>query len=449
MTELKPRIVVIGVGGAGGNAVDNMIESNLQGVEFYVANTDAQAMTRSKTQNRLQLGLETTGGLGAGAKPEIGEASAEESLEDINEVLDGAHMVFVAAGMGGGTGTGAAPVIARAAHDRGILTIGVITKPFSFEGTHRMKTADGGIDKMKEAVDTLIVVPNQNLFRIANERTTFSEAFRMADDVLYCGVKGITDLMIMPGLINLDFADVRTIMKGMGTAMMGMGEGEGEGGEGEGGVSISAANTDPVVYNAALAITEAHIIAARDAHALGKTDAAAEMFAHPVSEVLFDMEEVFVARGVEDFSDMLTEASLAVINGADADEVATKSDAIIATLRAAAEKAPDNGQTVTEIGAGVAADQIERAADMYRVAAGDEAYAPYLDGYGFYKAGEAAFEQVSADLATSDPESATAITAALALLSEAYPSAVRPDSLDADTAALTVAASNVVLAVGN
>ncbi|MEO1642105.1 MAG: cell division protein FtsZ, partial [Pseudomonadota bacterium] len=229
MTELKPRIVVIGVGGAGGNAVDNMIESNLQGVEFYVANTDAQAMTRSKTQNRLQLGLETTGGLGAGAKPEIGEASAEESLEDINEVLDGAHMVFVAAGMGGGTGTGAAPVIAKAAHDRGILTIGVITKPFSFEGTHRMKTAEGGLDKMKDAVDTLIVVPNQNLFRIANERTTFAEAFRMADDVLYCGVKGITDLMIMPGLINLDFADVRTIMKGMGTAMMGMGEGEGEG----------------------------------------------------------------------------------------------------------------------------------------------------------------------------------------------------------------------------
>ncbi|MEM1035882.1 MAG: hypothetical protein AAGI14_03895 [Pseudomonadota bacterium] len=228
-----------------------------------------------------------------------------------------------------------------------------------------------------------------------------------------------------------------------------VGEGEGEGGEGEGGVSISAANTDPVVYNAALAITEAHIIAARDAHALGETDAAAEMFAHPVSEVLFDMEEVFVARGVEDFSDMLTEASLAVINGADANEVATKSDAIIATLRAAAEKAPDNGQTQTQIGAGVAADQIERAADMYLVAAGDEAYEPYLDGYGFYKAGEAAFNQVSADLATSDPESATAITAALALLGEAYPSAVRPDSLDQDTAALTVAASNVVLAVGN
>lgn len=227
--ELKPRIVVIGVGGAGGNAVDNMIEANLQGVEFYVANTDAQAMRRSKTENRIQLGLETTSGLGAGARPDVGEASAEESMEDILEALEGAHMVFVAAGMGGGTGTGAAPVIAKAAHDKGILTIGVVTKPFGFEGTHRMKTAEGGLSRMKDVVDTLIVVPNQNLFRIANERTTFAEAFRMADDVLYSGVRGITDLMIMPGLINLDFADVRTIMKGMGTAMMGMGEGEGEG----------------------------------------------------------------------------------------------------------------------------------------------------------------------------------------------------------------------------
>ncbi len=227
--ELKPRIVVIGIGGAGGNAVDNMIEANLQGVEFYVANTDAQAMLRSKTENRIQLGLETTAGLGAGARPDVGEASAEESIDEINEVLDGAHMVFIAAGMGGGTGTGAAPVIAKAAHDRGILTIGVVTKPFGFEGSHRMKTAEQGLEKIKDAVDTLIVVPNQNLFRIANERTTFAEAFRMADDVLYCGVRGITDLMVMPGLINLDFADVRTIMKGMGSAMMGMGEGEGEG----------------------------------------------------------------------------------------------------------------------------------------------------------------------------------------------------------------------------
>lgn len=227
--ELKPRIVVIGVGGAGGNAVDNMIEANLQGVEFYVANTDAQAMRRSKTENRIQLGLETTSGLGAGARPEVGEASAEESMPEILEALEDAHMVFVAAGMGGGTGTGAAPVIAKAAHDKGILTIGVVTKPFGFEGAHRMTTAEGGLSRMNDVVDTLIVVPNQNLFRIANERTTFAEAFRMADDVLYSGVRGITDLMIMPGLINLDFADVRTIMKGMGTAMMGMGEGEGEG----------------------------------------------------------------------------------------------------------------------------------------------------------------------------------------------------------------------------
>lgn len=227
--ELKPRILVIGVGGAGGNAVDNMIEASLQGVDFYVANTDAQALSRSKTNNRIQLGPDTTDGLGAGARPEVGAAAAEESSEEIAAVLDGAHMVFIAAGMGGGTGTGAAPVIARAAHKRGILTVGVITKPFSFEGTHRMQFAEDGVDKMQDVVDTLIVVPNQNLFRVANQKTTITEAFRMADDVLYCGVKGITDLITSSGLINLDFADVRTIIKGMGSAMMGMGEAEGEG----------------------------------------------------------------------------------------------------------------------------------------------------------------------------------------------------------------------------
>ncbi|CAI8399347.1 MAG: Cell division protein FtsZ [Hyphomonas sp. TMED17] len=227
--ELKPRILVIGVGGAGGNAVDNMIEANLQGVDFYVANTDAQALSRSKTNNRIQLGPDTTDGLGAGARPEVGAAAAEESSEEVAAVLDGAHMVFIAAGMGGGTGTGAAPVIARAAHKRGILTVGVITKPFSFEGTHRMQYAEDGVDKMQDVVDTLIVVPNQNLFRVANQKTTITEAFRMADDVLYCGVKGITDLITSSGLINLDFADVRTIIKGMGSAMMGMGEAEGEG----------------------------------------------------------------------------------------------------------------------------------------------------------------------------------------------------------------------------
>lgn len=227
--ELKPRIVVFGVGGAGGNAVDNMIEAKLQGVEFVVANTDAQALERATTENRIQLGIETTAGLGAGARPDIGAASAEESIDDINEYLEGAHMVFIAAGLGGGTGTGAAPIIAKAAHDQGILTVGVVTKPFSFEGARRMTIAEGGLKKMRDAVDTMIVVPNQNLFRIANERTTFAEAFRLADDVLYSGVRGITDLMVMPGLINLDFADVRTIMKGMGSAMMGMGESEGEG----------------------------------------------------------------------------------------------------------------------------------------------------------------------------------------------------------------------------
>ncbi len=227
--ELRPKIVVFGVGGAGGNAVDNMIEANLQGVEFVVANTDAQALSRSKTTNRIQLGPETTKGLGAGARPDIGAEAAEESLEDINACLEDVNMVFIAAGMGGGTGTGAAAVIARAAQDKGILTVAVVTKPFGFEGTRRMVIAEGGLDTIRRHVDTMIVVPNQNLFRIANDRTTFAEAFRMADDVLYSGVRGITDLMVMPGLINLDFADVRAIMAGMGTAMMGMGEAEGEG----------------------------------------------------------------------------------------------------------------------------------------------------------------------------------------------------------------------------
>ncbi|MEO0467050.1 MAG: cell division protein FtsZ [Pseudomonadota bacterium] len=226
--ELKPRIVVFGVGGAGGNAVDNMIEANLQGVEFVVANTDAQALSRSKTPKRIQLGPDTTGGLGAGARPDVGEAAAEESLEELSTFLDGAHMVFVAAGMGGGTGTGAAPVIARIAQEKGILTVAVVTKPFGFEGTRRMRVAEEGLNEIRARVDTMIVVPNQNLFRIANERTTFADAFRMADDVLYSGVRGITDLMVMPGLINLDFADVRSIMHGMGTAMMGMGESGGD-----------------------------------------------------------------------------------------------------------------------------------------------------------------------------------------------------------------------------
>lgn len=227
--ELSPKIIVFGVGGAGGNAVNNMIEANLQGVEFVVANTDAQALSRSRAATCMQLGIETTGGLGAGARPEIGARAAEESLEDIRNHLQGAHMVFIAAGMGGGTGTGAAPIIARAAQEMGILTIAVVTKPFGFEGARRMKLAEEGLARIRAHVDTMIVVPNQNLFRIANDRTTFADAFRMADDVLYSGVRGITDLIVMPGLINLDFADVGAIMRGMGTALMGMGEAEGEG----------------------------------------------------------------------------------------------------------------------------------------------------------------------------------------------------------------------------
>src|SRR5512143_319483 len=226
-TELKPRIVVFGVGGAGGNAVNNMIEAGLEGVEFVVANTDAQQLAFAKTDRRVQLGVLATQGLGAGAHPEIGMSAAEESIPEIGEHLDGAHMVFITAGMGGGTGTGAAPIIAKCARERGILTVGVVTKPFHFEGQHRMRIAESGIEELEQFVDTLIVIPNQNLFRVANERTTFAEAFQLADQVLYSGVRGVTDLMVMPGLINLDFADVRTVMAEMGTAMMGTGEGEG------------------------------------------------------------------------------------------------------------------------------------------------------------------------------------------------------------------------------
>ena len=227
--ELKPRIVVFGVGGAGGNAVNNMIEAGLEGVEFVVANTDAQQLAFSKTDKRVQLGVQVTQGLGAGAHPEVGMSAAEESTVEIGEHLDGAHMVFITAGMGGGTGTGAGPIIAKCARERGILTVGVVTKPFHFEGRHRMRLADAGICELQRYVDTLIVIPNQNLFRIANERTTFAEAFAMADQVLHSGVRSITDLMVLPGLINLDFADVRTVMTEMGKAMMGTGEATGEG----------------------------------------------------------------------------------------------------------------------------------------------------------------------------------------------------------------------------
>ncbi len=227
-TDFTPRITVIGVGGGGTNAVDNMIALNLQGVEFVVANTDAQQLMHSRADRRIQLGPHITQGLGAGAKPEIGRAAAEEAADELYRHLDGAHMVFITAGMGGGTGTGAAPVIARMARERNILTVGVVTKPFSFEGSRRARAADQGIEELQDYVDTLIVIPNQNLFRMANERTTWKDAFKMADHVLYMGVRGVTDLMMAPGLVNLDFADIRTVMAEMGKAMMGTGEAEGE-----------------------------------------------------------------------------------------------------------------------------------------------------------------------------------------------------------------------------
>ena len=227
-TDFSPRITVIGVGGGGTNAVDNMIASNLQGVEFVVANTDAQQLVHSRADRRIQLGPHITQGLGAGAKPEIGRAAAEEAAEELYRHLDGAHMIFITAGMGGGTGTGAAPVIARMARERNVLTVGVVTKPFTFEGSRRARAAEAGIEELQQFVDTLIVIPNQNLFRLANERTGWKEAFKMADNVLYMGVRGVTDLMVAPGLVNLDFADIRTVMAEMGKAMMGTGEAEGE-----------------------------------------------------------------------------------------------------------------------------------------------------------------------------------------------------------------------------
>jgi len=226
--ELKPKITVFGVGGAGGNAVNNMIEKRLDGVDFVVANTDAQALQSSQSAARIQMGVKLTEGLGAGARPEVGASAAEETLEEIVDHLAGVHMCFITAGMGGGTGTGAAPIIAQAARELGVLTVGVVTKPFQFEGAKRMRLAEDGVEALQKVADTLIMIPNQNLFRLANDKTTFTEAFSMADDVLYQGVKGVTDLMVRPGLINLDFADVRAVMDEMGKAMMGTGEASGE-----------------------------------------------------------------------------------------------------------------------------------------------------------------------------------------------------------------------------
>ena len=247
--ENKPRITVIGVGGAGGNAVNNMINGGLEGVEFGVANTDSQSLQQSLSEQKVQLGVNVTHGLGAGARPDIGRVAAEEALQDIQQYLEANNMVFIAAGMGGGTGTGAAPVIARAAREQGILTVGVVTKPFQFEGIQRMRLAEAGLGELQQYVDTLIVIPNQNLFRIANEQTTFASAFNLADEVLHAGVRGVTDLMVSPGLINLDFADIRTVMGEMGKAMMGTGEASGESRATE---AAEAAINNPLLDNASI-----------------------------------------------------------------------------------------------------------------------------------------------------------------------------------------------------
>src|ERR1039457_5790507 len=247
--EMKPRITVFGVGGAGGNAVNNMIATGLQGVDFVVANTDAQALTTSKAERIIQMGTQVTEGLGAGSQPEVGRAAAEEVIDEIRDHLTGAHMVFVTAGMGGGTGTGAGPVIAKVARELGILTVGVVTKPFHFEGQRRMRFAEAGIVELHKVVDTLLIIPNQNLFRVANEKTTFADAFAMADQVLYSGVACITDLMVKEGLINLDFADVRAVMKEMGKAMMGTGE---AGGEKRAMTAAEAAIANPLIDDASM-----------------------------------------------------------------------------------------------------------------------------------------------------------------------------------------------------
>ncbi|MFQ3307594.1 MAG: cell division protein FtsZ [Candidatus Midichloriaceae bacterium] len=228
-SELSPRIAVFGVGGGGVNAVNNMVSSNLEGVDFFVANTDSQALEGSVAVNKIKLGLSSTKGLGAGSNPAVGKASAEESADEIIHVLESYNMVFITAGMGGGTGTGGAPIVAKLAKERGILTVGVVTKPFHFEGAKRMKVAEDGLEELQKHVDTLIIIPNQNLFRLANEKTTFADAFKMADEVLHAGVKGVTDLITKPGLINLDFADIHTVMNERGKAMMGTGEAEGDG----------------------------------------------------------------------------------------------------------------------------------------------------------------------------------------------------------------------------
>jgi cell division protein FtsZ len=353
--ELKPRIVVVGVGGAGGNAVNNMIEAGLDGVEFVVANTDAQALALSKADRRVQMGSGITQGLGAGMRPEIGEQSAEESLDDILEHLDGAHMLFVAAGMGGGTGTGAAPVIARAARDRGILTVGIVTKPFMFEGSRRMKLAEQGIENLYASVDTMITIPNQNLFRVATERTTMADAFQLADEVLYSGVRGVTDLMVVPGQINLDFNDVRTVMDEMGKAMMGTGEATGESRAVE---AAEKAINNPLLDDVSLSGARGVLINITGGHdlTLFEVHEAAEMIRSQVDEDA----NIIVGSALDDALDGVVRVSV-VATGVDAASRGEKPKRFVEAPKAQQDSPRDMGGVV-ELGVHEKAEAEARAA---------------------------------------------------------------------------------------
>ena len=353
--ELKPRIVVIGVGGAGGNAVNNMIQAGLDGVEFVVANTDAQALALSKADRRVQMGSGITQGLGAGMRPEIGEQSAEESLDEILQHLDGAHMLFVAAGMGGGTGTGAAPVIARAARDRGILTVGIVTKPFMFEGSRRMKLAEQGIENLYSSVDTMITIPNQNLFRVATERTTMADAFQLADEVLYSGVRGVTDLMVVPGLINLDFNDVRTVMDQMGKAMMGTGEATGDSRAVE---AAQKAISNPLLDDVSLAGAKGVLINITGGEdlTLFEVHEAAEMIRGEVDEDA----DIIVGSALDAALDGVVRVSV-VATGVDAEARSDKPSRFVQSVISKAQDAPEPAPVV-ELGVHEKAEAEARAA---------------------------------------------------------------------------------------
>ncbi|NOJ42007.1 cell division protein FtsZ [Bradyrhizobium australiense] len=373
ISELKPRITVFGVGGAGGNAVNNMITAGLQGVDFVVANTDAQALTMSKAQRIVQMGTQVTQGLGAGSQPDVGAAAAQEVIDELRDHLSGANMVFVTAGMGGGTGTGAAPVIAKTARDMGILTVGVVTKPFHFEGQRRMRTAEVGIAELHKVVDTLLIIPNQNLFRVANEKTTFADAFAMADQVLYSGVACITDLMVKEGLINLDFADVRAVMREMGKAMMGTGEATGEK---RALTAAEAAIANPLIDDSSMKGARGLLISITGGKdlTLFEVDEAATRIREEVDQDA----NIIVGATFDESLDGIIRVSV-VATGIDQSQIARNAGtpAVAATTATATTSAPDN--RLAELTARLRADNArlaERAQKLEPAAASAPAPAP-------------------------------------------------------------------------